>query len=331
MFRSVARLSTSVSFSRPAWGVSVIVAGCGSTSSPAGSIALPSPASTVALPSPPASLPASPSAPATSTPASSQPSASVGPRWTYVALGDSCTYGAPGDCNNCTTYPSRWAAQITAQTGMPVELLDLSEHDHLTSDLLVSQIDENDAIGRPDEPVADELAKADIITISVGGNDLLWSQNPWPSGDPCYPKYDATCLKDAKTAYATSLNMFTNLMSVGLPARRRSISARTPSRFRARRLQRGVRPARARPRRAGRRRAGRAVRADLRGSPGRFRAPINRRSGAGSRPGNRSSRGARTTGRSRTRDARPGRPGRPPGDCRGPTPASRSGHRRPSA
>ena len=163
--------------------------------------------------------PASPSAPPASqrTPAptsasgSPPPSASVsaGPHWTYVALGDSSGYGA-ADCGGCVPYPVGLAARISADTGVAVELHNLTQHDLLTSSILLQELLANATIGTDPgmprdpgemassaatpEPVRDAVAKADIITIQVGGNDIFETLGGAPPYG-CGGVFDATCVK----------------------------------------------------------------------------------------------------------------------------------------
>jgi hypothetical protein len=64
--------------------------------------------------------------------------------WVYVALGDSNVYGAPNDCGHCTSYPLLVKRRIAATTGVAVTLINGSQHNKLTSAMLLHEIDSDD-------------------------------------------------------------------------------------------------------------------------------------------------------------------------------------------
>jgi len=154
----------------------------------------------------PSSSAAQSSVPATSAVATVAPSSIVPPTaeasppkgdLVYLALGDSNVYGAAGDCDSCTTYPTLLAQTITSDTGMSVGLIDGSQHNSLTSGNLLDEI-RNDSWGsesgippvRTDLTPRQAIAAADLITITVGANMMPWYRD----SDPCGKTYDAECI-----------------------------------------------------------------------------------------------------------------------------------------
>ena len=157
--------------------------------------------------------------PASGSSPSNAPSESPGRHWTYVALGDSSGYGA-ADCGGCTPYPVVLAERITADTGIPVELHNLTQHNSLTTTVLLQQIRANAVIGTDpslprdagemasgaaaQEPVRDAIAGADIITIDVGFNDVLAALGG-PPDYGCGGTFDATCIESVVTPIAANI------------------------------------------------------------------------------------------------------------------------------
>ncbi|MBC7372989.1 MAG: SGNH/GDSL hydrolase family protein [Frankiales bacterium] len=104
-------------------------------------------------------------------------------RWTALALGDSVATGAGCDC---APYPDRYASLVTARTGVPTTLVNRAR-DGLTSVALRDSV-END----PD--LAVELGKSDIVTVTVGANDLGPDVDRWRDGS-CGDCFTESALK----------------------------------------------------------------------------------------------------------------------------------------
>ena len=81
---------------------------------------------------------------------------------------------SPEDCPSCTGFVDRYTEAITAATGRPVDVQNLSQHNSLQIDGLLQEL-ETDSARR----VA--LANADIILVSIAHNDTAWNRND----DPC--------------------------------------------------------------------------------------------------------------------------------------------------
>jgi lysophospholipase L1-like esterase len=126
-----------------------------------------------------------------------------------VALGDSSGYGA-ADCGGCVPYPVGLAARISADTGVAVVLHNLTQHNLLTSSMLLQELYENATVGTdpslPRDPgemasdassperIRDALAAADIITIQVGGNDIFDTLGGAPPYG-CGGVFDTACVQ----------------------------------------------------------------------------------------------------------------------------------------
>jgi lysophospholipase L1-like esterase len=131
--------------------------------------------------------------------------------WTYLALGDSNVYGAPGDCGHCTTYPYLVKKAITAKTGARIALINGSQHNKLTSSMLLSEIEADDWGSSPgSQPRSSRtgltprtaIAQSDLITITVGNNNLPWLADT----DSCQGVYNRICRNRIGDAYASDLN-----------------------------------------------------------------------------------------------------------------------------
>jgi hypothetical protein len=119
-----------------------------------------------------------------------EPSPSDPSGWTYLALGGSNVYGPTENCGSCRTYPHLLAEHITDELGVPVRLIDGSQWNRLTAQRLLEEI-QQDSWGegweQPRDPSLSPrsaIAAADVITITVAGNDLPWSQDPRPLRRP---------------------------------------------------------------------------------------------------------------------------------------------------
>jgi lysophospholipase L1-like esterase len=143
-----------------------------------------------------------------SSPAPSSPATSPAAGWTYLALGDSNVYAPADVCGSCTGYPHLLADRIAAELGVPVRLIDGSQWNRLTALKLMAEIVRNlwgdswenprDASLRP----RDAIAAADLITITVAGNDQPWAQDP----DPCGGVHDQACIDAVVPLYRKNLD-----------------------------------------------------------------------------------------------------------------------------
>ncbi len=115
----------------------------------------------------------------------------------YLALGDSNVYGSPYDCGHCITYPHLLSELLRTQTAKSVALIDGSEHNRETTRGLLSAINDNvwsepsEFPIRSDLEPRDAIAAANVITITLGANQIPWYQDT----DPCQQLYDDACLQ----------------------------------------------------------------------------------------------------------------------------------------
>lgn len=177
----------------------VLLAGC---SSPPASV------STAATTASTGTQSASPAA-TTPSPSTSAEAAPTGPHWTYAAFGDSNFYALAQDCGGCTSFPKQLARAITRTTGVPVALLEATQHNFLTAPKLLQEITEDDWLDAPDGPVRvtdrgprATIAAADLITLSVGQNDLPWQND----SHLCGTVYDAACRAKTIPPYIKALD-----------------------------------------------------------------------------------------------------------------------------
>lgn len=98
--------------------------------------------------------------------------------WHVVSLGDSVVSGGPCDC---WTFPGRYARLVTSRTGHPTTARNLGVGGTTTADLLASL--------RPGGPVAQVLRGADIVTVTIGANDLAPARWEWQD-DGCQGCFD---------------------------------------------------------------------------------------------------------------------------------------------
>lgn len=151
----------------------LVVGACSSTipgQSVAASAASQIPSQPIAAGSP------SPTTRATVAPAMPSPSATIaGPHLTYVALGDSLLYALYGDCDGCTSAAVIYGKQIGTDLGMPVEVHNLTMHNGLNSAGLLVYLKNGARIGRDGEDVLAAVAAADIVSVTIGFNDITYS------------------------------------------------------------------------------------------------------------------------------------------------------------
>jgi lysophospholipase L1-like esterase len=114
-----------------------------------------------------------PSAAASPTPTPSP----TGPYLTYVALGDSLLYALESDCDSCTSAAVIYGARAQEDLGVRIDVHNLTMHNGLTSVGLLDYLANGARIGRHEEDVFTVVAAADIISVTIGFNDIE-SPNP---------------------------------------------------------------------------------------------------------------------------------------------------------
>ena len=82
--------------------------------------------------------------------------------WTYVAFGDSWSYGA--HCNGCKPFPALYADALAATTNHSIDFINLTTNGG-TSQSLLKDI-------QTSQKIRDAVTSADIIVINTGANDL---------------------------------------------------------------------------------------------------------------------------------------------------------------
>ena len=135
--------------------------------------------------------------------ASTSSVASAAPMWTLVALGDSLAQARPQDCAGCVGYPALYGHAAHKATGVRVTVINQAAPS-IGSAQLLAQV-------RSDSSLRAELAKADIITVTIGHNDTPWASDD----DPCdgsqshdhanWSKYTPACV--ATTAHRLRRNL----------------------------------------------------------------------------------------------------------------------------
>jgi len=111
--------------------------------------------------------------------------------WALVAVGDSIPFNSSQDCPTCTGFVDRYAEAITAATGHPVKVQNLSQHTGLQIDDLLQTVENN-----PNWQKA--LANADIIIVGIAHNDVAWGRDDDPCDGPTpdqpdWSKFNPTC------------------------------------------------------------------------------------------------------------------------------------------
>jgi lysophospholipase L1-like esterase len=126
--------------------------------------------------------------------------------WRMVALGDSIPYGGRY-CANCTSYVVLFARAITRETGHPVTVVNDGVPGLTTSQLL--------ARVRTQVVLRSTIAKANVVTITIGHNDTPWNS----THDACdgsraffgthrdanWAAYSGPCLATVVGGYRTAL------------------------------------------------------------------------------------------------------------------------------
>ncbi|MFA9444944.1 SGNH/GDSL hydrolase family protein [Egicoccus sp. AB-alg6-2] len=111
-----------------------------------------------------------------------------GDAMTYVALGDSLATGAGAT----TSYVEEYAEGLRTRTGVDVELTNFAIDGWTSQDLLTSLYD--------DEGVRAAVADADLVSLDIGGNDLLRAL-PLFLSDRCGGDDGLQCFRDATDGF----------------------------------------------------------------------------------------------------------------------------------
>jgi Tol biopolymer transport system component len=118
---------------------------------------------------------------AAQSPASSPLASPPGDGVQLVAVGDSIPFNSPNDCPGCTSFLDRYADALSAATGKPVAVQNLSEHTGLqVADLLSEVTNQAERM--------EALADADAIVVGIAHNDVPWGHSDdacnGPADDP---------------------------------------------------------------------------------------------------------------------------------------------------
>ena len=102
---------------------------------------------------------------------------------TILALGDSTVWDH--DCFDCShSYPHLLRAALADKTGKRIRLIDATQQNFLTAPLLLQEITADswgDATEDPEAPGPKAaIARADIVTITLGANDAPWQRDDDP-------------------------------------------------------------------------------------------------------------------------------------------------------
>ena len=168
--------------------------------------------------------------------------------WHLVAVGDSIPFNSPEDCPGCTSFVDRYGEAITAVTGHPVDVDNLSKHTGLQVDGLLDDL-ECDQFGmhRPGptssswaSPTTTPRGAATTTRATVtNGDDIDWSKyNPTcatAAAEMFRPKYESVyaqivALRDGKPTIFRTINRYNDWIGWAEgnvpPERRRSDPAR---------------------------------------------------------------------------------------------------------
>jgi lysophospholipase L1-like esterase len=126
--------------------------------------------------------------------------------WHLVALGDSIPFGGQY-CGNCTPYPTLLARTFGRRIGDPITVRNLGVPGFTTAQLL-------DRV-RTRADVRSAIARADIVTITIGHNDTPWNSRhdscdgarAWfgPYRDARFSTYTGPCLTREANALRSRL------------------------------------------------------------------------------------------------------------------------------
>jgi lysophospholipase L1-like esterase len=122
--------------------------------------------------------------------------------WRLVALGDSIPLGV--ECAGCTTFVDLYAKALARSAGVKVDRTDWSIRGFTTARLL-------DLVGH-DAALRSDLAHADVVTLTIGVNDMPWN----PGADRCgarsapgdvdWTRITPACLRSTSARYGELLS-----------------------------------------------------------------------------------------------------------------------------
>jgi lysophospholipase L1-like esterase len=118
--------------------------------------------------------------------------------WHLVAMGDSISAGE--HCPGCTTYVDRYAAALARDAGVEVVRTNWSIRGLTAARLL--------ELMRRDAALGSDVARADVVTLTIGVNDMPW--NPGPDvchaasapGHVEWTRITSACVRTASRRYA---------------------------------------------------------------------------------------------------------------------------------
>jgi lysophospholipase L1-like esterase len=119
-----------------------------------------------------------------------------------VVVGDSIAVNSADDCPGCTGFVVRYAQQIEQDTGHPVKVTNLAQHNGLQIDGLLDEM-------LTDKNRRDALAGADIVVVGIAHNDAPWGSNTdlcdGPSAELDWSKFTPRCLAASTAALQPKL------------------------------------------------------------------------------------------------------------------------------
>jgi lysophospholipase L1-like esterase len=116
---------------------------------------------------------------------SAQANESSGSSLTYVMFGDSWPYGA--HCNGCRPFPGLLKDAYAAATGQAIDFRNDTTNGGTARELAAKM--------KSDKSIRDDIAAADIIVVSIGGNDLEAPFSAW-TGGTCGGDDRLDCFRD---------------------------------------------------------------------------------------------------------------------------------------
>lgn len=120
----------------------------------------------------------------------------------YVALGDSLATGAGAERG----YAERYAERLDADTDATLRFRNLAQDGATSGELLAGL--------RDDPRFADALADADLVSVNIGGNDLLGAQQQIAM-DQCV---DDACLYEVVATFAENWDAIVSELDALMPA-----------------------------------------------------------------------------------------------------------------
>jgi hypothetical protein len=151
-----------------------------------------------------------------------EPSPSNDVGLTYVALGDSWPEG--GHCGGCRTFAALYADGLQKLTGEPVNFV------HLTGDSVAADSTVLLASLRTDERTRAAVAKADVVMIATGPNEMGSAVEPSAAGT-CGGSDDARCIRALGDVWASNFNASVEeieRLREGKPTAIRLVNAKNP-------------------------------------------------------------------------------------------------------